>query len=164
VSQCGVAVAPSRQMNAQNAPKDVHNTTHTRVPLCLAMPYAARVRNALVLPSPGADAKRFHRRCCCRCCCRRRVLLVEQMVEVDPRNFEGWTPLCCAVSRGHVSVVKFLLKKKANAHWTGPHGQTLMHVASWYSQVGGSVIGEKDLGVVYFPARATLSAHTRRNT
>ncbi|KAG1654909.1 hypothetical protein FOA52_003151 [Chlamydomonas sp. UWO 241] len=72
--------------------------------------------------------------CCCCCCCCRRVLVTEQQVAVDPRNFEGWTPLCCAVSRGHVSVVKFLLKNKANAHWTGPHGQTLMHVASWYSQ------------------------------
>ena len=64
-----------------------------------------------------------------------KVLVKEMRVDIDPLNFEGWTPLAAAVSRGNKEVVKYLLKNNANGSWTHPQlGWTLMHLAAWMDQ------------------------------
>ncbi len=47
-----------------------------------------------------------------------QFLIRDHSVSVDPVNWEGWTPLLCAVSRSHIEVADFLLRNGANLHHT----------------------------------------------
>jgi ankyrin repeat protein len=40
-----------------------------------------------------------------------RILVVEHEAALDAQNWEGWTPLICAVVRGHTAVAKFLAER-----------------------------------------------------
>jgi ankyrin repeat protein len=40
-----------------------------------------------------------------------RILAVEHEAALDVQNWEGWTPLICAVVRGHTAVAKFLAER-----------------------------------------------------
>lgn len=61
-----------------------------------------------------------------------QVLLKEHNVPIDPRNWEGWTPICYTVSRGHIELMKYLLKNKADGEWSSAFGWKLLHIAAWW--------------------------------
>lgn len=63
-----------------------------------------------------------------------KILIKEHHVDKEIHNWEGWTPLACAVSRGNITCVKYLLKSGADGNWTSPHGWQLLHVAAWNNQ------------------------------
>lgn len=52
---------------------------------------------------------------------------------LEKPNFEGWSPLCCAIAYGHVEVAELMLQSGCNPHYTtAGAGNTLLHVAAWY--------------------------------
>mmetsp|Transcript_34008 Transcript_34008/g.86086 ORF Transcript_34008/g.86086 Transcript_34008/m.86086 type:complete len:215 (-) Transcript_34008:788-1432(-) len=61
-----------------------------------------------------------------------KVLVKEAKLEIEATNYEGWTPLCCAIAWGHLDIAKYLLKCGARAGHTTPDGNTLLHLAAWY--------------------------------
>ncbi|GLI67911.1 hypothetical protein VaNZ11_012237 [Volvox africanus] len=63
-----------------------------------------------------------------------RLLVRDHAVNVDPVNWEGWTPFFCAISRSHIEVADFLLSNGANLYHTTPSGMTAMHIAAWFAQ------------------------------
>ncbi|KAG2484775.1 hypothetical protein HYH03_016429 [Edaphochlamys debaryana] len=66
-----------------------------------------------------------------------KFLVREHSVNVDPVNWEGWTPFFCAISRSHIEIADFLLRNGANLHHATPSGMTAMHIAAWFSQRDG---------------------------
>ncbi|GAX78064.1 hypothetical protein CEUSTIGMA_g5506.t1 [Chlamydomonas eustigma] len=63
-----------------------------------------------------------------------KMLVRECRVDLDPVNWEGWTPICFSVARGHIAVMKYLLKCRSDGQWISSCGWQLMHIASWYNQ------------------------------
>lgn len=61
-----------------------------------------------------------------------KVLVKEAKMNLEATNYEGWTPLCCAMVWGHMSVAKYLLKCGANPNHVTTDGNTLLHLAAWY--------------------------------
>ncbi|PNW87017.1 hypothetical protein CHLRE_02g105300v5 [Chlamydomonas reinhardtii] len=63
-----------------------------------------------------------------------KFLIREHSVNVDPVNWEGWTPFFGAISRSHIEIADFLLRNGADLHHTTPSGMSAMHIAAWFSQ------------------------------
>ncbi|KAL4248694.1 Ankyrin repeat-containing domain superfamily protein [Abortiporus biennis] len=81
--------------------------------------------------------------------------LLEQHVDVDPRDHSGWTPLMIAVSAGHEDIVRELLGSGADVKITNDKGLTSLHYAASKSRV--------DIGKLLIARGADINARDKAN-
>ncbi|OAG13143.1 ankyrin, partial [Paraphaeosphaeria sporulosa] len=58
------------------------------------------------------------------------TVLLEMGLDINEQSVNGFTPLACALSRGHEAVALMLIEKGAHVDWKTDQGHTALHFAA----------------------------------
>lgn len=85
--------------------------------------------------------------------------LIERGLDVNEQTVRGYTPLTCALNRGHESAALVLMENGAHVDWKTDEKHTALHLAARYGmqRVIAAILGDVDVDAV--DARGWTSLH-----
>ncbi|KAL5375727.1 hypothetical protein DPSP01_010959 [Paraphaeosphaeria sporulosa] len=78
------------------------------------------------------------------------TVLLEMGLDINEQSVNGFTPLACALSRGHEAVALMLIEKGAHVDWKTDQGHTALHFAArnGMQRIIELIVGDVDVNAV----------------